>query len=58
MFNTKSTETMDCPMCGDAQLKHSEQKGTHIYKCPNCPLVALEFYRDADAENLKNHLTK
>lgn len=49
---------MNCPACGTGYLEHRpvpsntwrEDGITHVYVCTECPIVAMEYYDDYDAE--------
>ena len=55
-FENNNTE---CPLC-NSKLKYKKiennTKNTHIYICPNCPFIGLEFYEYKNLEDLKKHL--
>ena len=50
---------MKCPLCGNKEVKYRSAKkkdgtDTHIYVCPECPYIAVEYYDDEDLLNLNN----
>ena len=50
-------EGVDCPLCGE-KLVHEEYNGTHLYKCPSCPIVAMEDIEQKDINNMFENLMK
>jgi Zn-finger nucleic acid-binding protein len=48
---------MKCPMC-EHSLPHVERNGTHIYICPECSFVGLEYLGNKDLENLSAELNE
>lgn len=44
-----------CPLC-TASVYHTDQNGTHIYSCNECPFLALEWYTNNDTTALISHL--
>jgi len=47
---------MKCPMCEAEELVHINKHGTHIYSCPICPFIGMEFYTKDDLDMLAHHL--
>lgn len=50
-------EGVSCPLCGET-LIHEEYNGTHLYKCPSCPIVAMEDVEQKDINNMFENLMK
>lgn len=50
-------EGVNCPLCGE-KLVHEEYNGTHLYKCPSCPIVAMEDVEQKDINNMFENLMK
>ncbi len=49
--------SMCCPMC-DTVLDYELFQGTHIYTCPECPFVALEYFNDGNIQDLAKYLNR
>ena len=47
--------TTDCPLCGCA-IEYKDMLGTHIWKCPDCPFIGLEFYTMRNISDLETNL--
>lgn len=49
-----------CPLCSETLIRTDIQyifkHTTHIYKCPDCPFVGLEYYTENDLEDLVRNL--
>lgn len=48
-------ESIKCPLCR-AKAPWSTFGDTHIWKCIDCPFMAIEYYNDKDIDNLKESL--
>jgi DNA-directed RNA polymerase subunit M/transcription elongation factor TFIIS len=53
-----------CPLCGEELSwvptnKHytCNEDTTHIYTCPACPFLGIEYYNNKNVEDLKTYLT-
>lgn len=47
---------LKCPLCEETNVKHIEFRGTHIYICEDCPLVAFEDVDYLDCDNMIDFL--
>ena len=59
------SQTMKCPMCDHVlswnsvpKIYKEDEPVTHIYICPECPFVGLEYYNDKNIEDLKVYLNR
>lgn len=44
-----------CPLC-EHDLVHHNRNGTHIYVCPECSFIGLEWLNDNDTIELTDYL--
>ena len=44
-----------CPCC-DAPLEYHQQGSTHIYSCPECPIICFEFSDNSNTAQLNEYL--
>lgn len=45
-----------CPLCENTNVKYLNFRGTHIYICEDCPLVAFEDVDYLDCDNMIDFL--
>jgi len=47
---------LPCPMCIEAFLDYKKVKNTHIYVCPVCPFVGMEYIDNQNLLDLTEYL--
>lgn len=53
-----SEEFIKCPLC-KIQIKHEIiGNETHIWICPECPFIGIEFYIENNLKDLNNYLSR
>ena len=60
-LDKEKAQPMLCPMCSTALTwnpVHTADNVTHIYVCPECPFIGLEYFTDKNIEDLKTYLNK
>ena len=41
-----------CPLCKDDEMTYRKERGTHIWACPSCPALMIEYYGKDNVRDL------